>query len=150
LTNKNITTHHNTALNDKIIDKIEIASNSFDQMNQISLEGAEDQYDEVLSRLQEEEEKVNADLQKNALVLPNIIKKGTINLQVDKRILKSFKDDRDTNNFSFYLSQRRQSSQSIESAMTQCSQFATYCKSKYSELKDIYTPMQLFHDISTK
>jgi hypothetical protein len=109
-----------------------------------------DQYDKVLAKLQEEEQKVNSDVQKNTSVLPNIIKKGTINLQIDQRVLRSFKDERDTSNFAFYLSQRRQSNQSIDSAMTQCSQFATYCKSKFPDLKDIHKPMELFHEISTK
>jgi hypothetical protein len=109
-----------------------------------------DQYDQVLAKLQAEEEKVNLDIQKNTLVLPNIIKKGTINLQIDQRVLRSFKDERDTSNFAFYLSQRRQSNQSIDSAMTHCSQFATYSKSKFSDLKEIHKPMELFHEISTK
>ena len=110
----------------------------------------DDQYDEVLERLQEEESKVISDIQKNRALFPNIVKKGTINLQVDKRIKNSFHNDLDQSNFAFYLSQRRESQQSIESAMIQCSQFATYSKSKYSDLKTFHNPNELFHQISTK
>jgi len=110
----------------------------------------EDQYDLVISKLQEEETNVTNDIQRNRILLPNLVKKGTINLQIDQRVLKSFKDERNPSNFSFYLTQRRQSSQSIDSAMTQCSQFATYCKSKSPDLKDLHTPEELFHQISTR
>lgn len=110
----------------------------------------EDQYDLVISKLQEEETNVTNDIQRNRVLLPNLVKKGTINLQIDQRVLKSFKDERNPSNFSFYLTQRRQSSQSIDSAMTQCSQFATYCKSKSPDLKDLHTPEELFHQISTR
>lgn len=114
------------------------------------IEGDSDQYDKVLAKVQEEEAKVIANLQKNTLVLPTLVKKGTINLEVDLKVLRSFKDERDTSNFAFYLSQRRQNDQSIESAMTQCSQFATYCKSKHPDLKKSHTPIDLFHQISTR
>ena len=110
----------------------------------------DDQYDEILERLQVEESKINSEIQRNRALLPNIVKKGTINLQIDQRIKKSFNNDQDPSNFAFYLSQRRESKQGIESAMTQCSQFATYSKSKYSDLKSIHNPNELFHQISTK
>jgi hypothetical protein len=117
-------------------------------MSQESL--AVDHYDEVVAKLQLEEAKVNVDLQKNSLLLPNIVKKGMVNLQVDQRLMKNFKDERDPSNFEFYLGQRRESKQSIESAMTHCSQFGTYCKSKYSDLKDLQKPKEFFHEISTR
>lgn len=112
-------------------------------------ESKDDRYDEVLTKLQEEESKVTFDLQKNRSLLPNIVKKGTINLQIDQRIRKSLKCEKDPHNFSFYLHQRRASNQSIESAISQCAQFATYSKSKYIDLKDLHTSNELFHKIST-
>ena len=69
-------------------------------MSQESL--AVDHYDEVVAKLQLEEAKVNVDLQKNSLLLPNIVKKGMVNLQVDQRLMKDFKDERDPSNFEFY------------------------------------------------
>ena len=117
-------------------------------MSQESL--AVDHYDEVVAKLQLEEAKVNVDLQKNSLLLPNIVKKGMVNLQVDQRLMKDFKDERDPSNFEFYLGQRRDSKQSIESAMTQCAQFGTYCKSKSPDLKDLKRPKEFFHEISTR
>ena len=108
-----------------------------------------DQYDEVVSRLQEEEAKVMGDLRKHQALLPQTTKKGTVNLESDKRVLNSFQDESDQSNFSFYLSQRRESQQSIESAMIQCSQFATYAKSKQIDLKE-RPPKALFSKISAK
>jgi hypothetical protein len=108
-----------------------------------------DQYDRVVSKLQEEEAKVTNDLQRNQALMPHLSKKGTVNLQTDQRLMKSFSNENDQSNFSFYLSQRRESPQSIESAMIQCSQFSTYAKSKQPDLKDL-PPKDLFHEISIK
>lgn len=121
----------------------------FQMIQDTLVPSTDDQYDEVLTRLQEEESKVTSDLQKNRLLLPNIVKKGTINLQIDQRIKKSLKCEKDPHNFSFYLHQRRASNQSIESAISQCAQFATYSKSKYIDLKDLHTSNELFHKIAT-
>ena len=109
----------------------------------------QDRYDTVVAKLQEEERRLMCDLRRNEAVLPHLNKKGTINLQPDTKVMKYFQDERDPDSFSLYLGQRRESSQSIESAMIQCSQFSTYAKSKESDLKD-YSGKEFFHQILTK
>lgn len=109
----------------------------------------QDRYDTVCMKLQEEERRLVCDLRRNEALLPHLNKKGTINLQPDTKVMKYFQDERDGNNFSLYLSQRRESPQSIESAMIQCSQFSTYAKSKESNLKDC-SGKEIFHQILTK
>jgi hypothetical protein len=109
----------------------------------------QDRYDTVVAKLQEEERRLMCDLRRNEALIPHLNKKGTINLQPDPKIIKYFQDERDPNNFSLYLSQRRESPQSIESAIIQCSQFSTYAKSKESNLKD-YSGKDVFHQILTK
>jgi hypothetical protein len=108
----------------------------------------DDDYEDIIARVQMEEDRLMTDLHRNAP--PEHIKKGRCDLNIDQNCIRFFKDARNSSNFEIYLGQRRESKQSIESAMIHAAQFASYAKLKLPSLKTISTAQELIITISQK
>jgi hypothetical protein len=108
----------------------------------------DDEYEDVIQRIQLEEERLMTDLHRN--LPPDRVKKGRCDLNIDQRCLRFFKDPANLSNFQIYLGQRRESKQAIEGVMIHASQFASYSKLKVPALKTITTAKELLETISQK
>lgn len=108
----------------------------------------DDEYEDVIQRIQIEEDRLMTDLHQN--LPPDRVKKGRCDLNIDQRSLRYFKDPTNSSNFEIYLGQRRESKQAIEGVMIHASQFASYSKLKVPALKTITTAKELLETISQK
>lgn len=108
----------------------------------------DDEYEDVIQRIQLEEDRLMNDLHRNQP--PEKVKKGRCDLNIDQRCLRFFKDQSNLSNFEIYLGQRRESKQAIEGVMIHASQFASYSKLKVPALKSITTAKELLETISQK
>lgn len=107
-----------------------------EDVNDENLNNFEEEYDEIIRKVQQEEQRLIHDQKRNETLIPDIIKKGHCSLITDERAMKCFEDPNDLNNYSNYLSQRRDSLQSRAAAMIHGAQFISYAKLKLSTLKE--------------
>ena len=109
-------------------------------------------YNEIINYVKEEEDKLINDLRRNQLLIPDNNKKGRCDLKVDNKSYRYFIEKTPLQgNFHYYVSQRRDSKQSIEYVIINCCQFINYAKTTYDTYRnnEYNDTVKLLNNIST-
>jgi len=100
-----------------------------------SMSSQSNDYEAVITRVQEIEHLVMMDYARNEQAIPDIQKKGSSQLSIDKAAEVLFKDPQNSSSFAVYISQRRENRQSQETVMIHAAQFISFAKQEKHTLR---------------
>ena len=90
-------------------------------------------YNEILTRIVEEERRLIDEKWKNDPLIPQVVQKTACKIPINKPALQYFNNPTMTTNFSRYVKEKRVE-QSAQAILNQCSQFVSYVKCNLKEL----------------